>query len=436
MKDNEILRIVQCCLPNIMITTTTTVDTIFSVDDYVDDPHSNKINENNIVFDINDVHVQSLCSLWAGMGHIYKVTIPYPLKQQEIQTTKSTQPRQATTFTTTPTANSITVILKHIVLPTSISSSQQQSISNQRKIDSYYVETNFYEKLAPKLISKYNVSIPIPYYVERPSLMHPNQTQQNKKTNKQRPKQEIIIAMSYIDIDRTNNYSKRQRRDAVLTWLANFHYIFWSTELADDAVRIYGLQPEGSYWYLNTRHEEHSQMSNHGWIGRLKMAARAIADYLQHRDIYQCIIHGDAKEANILYTKTATNVCIASCCDFQYCGKASFTKDLVYYLLDDFDEHNNDDNEINDAIEFYLQQLSKRLPSSVTIPTLGDINVSLSFAWCDWYRFMIGWGGWGIKSSTSKSSVTRILTVLDRLDNGINLGSEEAYDQAIRREFG
>jgi hypothetical protein len=88
MKDNEILCVAQCCLPNTMIATTTTMDTD---DDYFDKHHSNKINKYNIV---NDIHAQSLCSLWAGLGHMYKVTIPYPLKQQEIQTTKSTQPRR------------------------------------------------------------------------------------------------------------------------------------------------------------------------------------------------------------------------------------------------------------------------------------------------------------------------------------------------------
>jgi hypothetical protein len=452
MKDNELLRIVQCCLPKMIETD----------DDDDDNNKSNNINniaQNHIVlqehYDMNKIQTQTICRLWAGMGHIYKVTIPsYSFNQQKT--------------TTSVANNNMTLIVKHIVLPTTSNTSSTttttattaECTSNQRKTHSYYVEANFYKLLAPKMISEYNISIPIPYYIETPTTHDPQQQQQqdveeeekeesmsiknknNKKKKKNHQKQtnkcEIIIAMSYIESNQNQvrRYTQRQKRDAVLIWLAKLHSIFWGNDKANDAIRIYKLQQEGSYWYYSTRHTEHEQMSNSGWIGRLKLAARGIADYLQHRDVYQCIIHGDAKEANILYTTTTTTTdmsntqsIVATFCDFQYCGKGSFTKDLVYYLMDDYDDGNNNENEINNAIEFYLQELSKHLPPSVTVPTLDVIQTSLSLAYCDWYRFMIGWGGWGTTLSTSNRNVQRIVNVLDRLDHGVTLGSEEAYDQ-------
>eukprot|EP00980_Cylindrotheca_fusiformis_P018425 scaffold6059_cov58-Cylindrotheca_fusiformis.AAC.2 len=55
---------------------------------------------------------------------------------------------------------------------------------------------------------------------------------------------------------------------------------------------------------------------------------------------------------------------------------------------------------------------------------------SLELTYCDWARFMAGWGFWG----TDISQI--VISVLDRLDHGTDLGSEDAYRQAIQREYG
>ena len=54
---------------------------------------------------------------------------------------------------------------------------------------------------------------------------------------------------------------------------------------------------------------------------------------------------------------------------------------------------------------------------------------SLDLAFCDLARWMAGWGTWGNDLSA------RVGGVLDRLDGGRDLGSEEAYDAAVRRVF-
>jgi Ecdysteroid kinase-like family len=427
MNDNDVRRIVQQCIPKIVLV---------PVVGHVEENDIGTVSSNNVietVQDVSDMQVETVCSLWAGMGHIYNITLTTDTfnRQQNCGTCAVQNTKRDKSNSTMPSSNmpKVTqIIIKHIVLPNNLS---QESLSNRRKTDSYYVEANFYEKLAPIVLSQHNVTVPIPYVIERP--LDESSRMMNGPSTQRR--NEIIIAMSYVETNRVRHGNRHQQRDAVLTWLANFHSIFWGHEQADYAVRVYGLQAEGTYWYLNTRPDEHDAMSNTGWIGRLKLAARAIADYLQHRDPYQCILHGDAKDANILYT-THTNTernhsvgCTATFCDFQYCGKGSFTKDLIYFLMR-FDD--KDDDNMDDAINFYLTELSKRLSPSNPVPTLDELQISLSLVNCDLYRFMIGWGSWGSNNRPNK----RVVQVLDRLDNGNKLNSEEAYDQALRREFG
>jgi hypothetical protein len=99
--------------------------------------------------DLELVDVTTLCSLWAGMGHIYKVTI----LQREPLTQKST--------TTTTTTTSI--IVKHVAPR----QQQQESVGDRRKAASYIVEANFYEHVAPDLLAVHQLLIPTPLYIER-----------------------------------------------------------------------------------------------------------------------------------------------------------------------------------------------------------------------------------------------------------------------------
>ena len=55
---------------------------------------------------------------------------------------------------------------------------------------------------------------------------------------------------------------------------------------------------------------------------------------------------------------------------------------------------------------------------------------SISLALCDFQRFMCGWGQWG-----SDISIL-VIDVLDRLDGGKILNSEDDYRDAILREYG
>jgi len=345
------------------------------------------------VHDERDLHSVEICSLWSGMGHIYKVVVPSP------SASNNASPQYE-------------LVIKHVAPPRSSS-----SLGDRRKADSYQVECNFYENVAPVLLAQHGLLLPKPYLVERYCGKNKN---------------EMVIAMSLIR-ERSSSSSlyssntENMMMKSVLTWLATLHAAFWG-RAADEMVQQAGLQSQGSYWYLDTRPDEHESMPNHGWEGRLKLAARAVDERLQ-RDPLQCIIHGDAKEANILVVvdggTTEEERPVVAMCDFQYCGKGPPTKDLAYFFCSSVSP---DDEKA--ALEFYLQELTKRLPDDVTPPTMSELEDSLELAYCDFYRFMSGWGYWG------SGGEGRVKAVLQRLDGGKNLGSEEAYDDAVRREYG
>jgi len=64
-------------------------------------------------------------------------------------------------------------------------------------------------------------------------------------------------------------------------------------------------------------------------------------------------------------------------------------------------------------------------------PSFSHLRDSLELAYCDFCRFMSGWGYWGRMSAIQ----SRVRATLDKLDGGKDLGSESAYDEAIRRLY-
>jgi hypothetical protein len=320
----------------------------------------------------NKIKVRNICRLWGGMGYVYSLSLA-----------------------------DNTIVVKRV---SPLSPNKRKSLSDRRKADSYEVEANFYENLANYLLQERGLDIPQPLHVERDDG--------------------ITICMSKvhgcvrgIDEDETR---------VVLQWLATLHAASWGIK-ADEAVEEYGLQPIGTYWHLDTRPDEYSSIRNSGWEGRLKRAARAIDERLK-RDKMQCCVHGDAKDANMLFyfkdsIQRKDNLRV-SMYDFQYCGKGPPTKDLAYFFC--VAAHDNS----SDYVVYYHNELLKRLESGAYRPTLEELNDSLQLSYCDWARFMAGWGFWGIDISD------KVILVLDRLDGGVNLGTENAYDEAIRREYG
>jgi hypothetical protein len=92
--------------------------------------------------------------------------------------------------------------------------------------------------------------------------------------------------------------------------------------------------------------------------------------------------------------------------------------DLAYIFCSSV---NPDDEE--EALQFYLEKLKERLPHDAS-PTMKQLTGILGsgvlrlLSIHEWLGVLgIGWG-------------------LDKLDGGTKLKSEQAYDEAVRREFG
>ena len=177
--------------------------------------------------------------------------------------------------------------------------------------------------------------------------------------------------------------------------------------------------------HLDTRPDEHARMGRSGFMGRLRLAARAI-DLRLKADPMQSICHGDAKGANILY-REESNQCVPLVYDFQYCGKACVAKDLAYF----FNVEANASEE-TPLLRSYHEKLSTLLTAQGDAPpSLDALKTAHELALCDWRRFSeIGLGGWGDGSANR-----RVEALLDRLDSGKALASEQDYVLAMQREF-
>jgi thiamine kinase-like enzyme len=154
------------------------------------------------------------------------------------------------------------------------------------------------------------------------------------------------------------------------------------------------------------------------------LAARAIHERLQS-DPCQSLVHGDLKEANIMFVSNqesrSEHVVM---CDFQYCGQGTPAQDLAYFFCSSIDDLEDRQDEY---LEYYVNQLTTYLPSHTTpMPNLTDMKDSLEWAYCDFLRFMLGWGSWG--NDLTDVVRSKLLT----LDGGKNLGSEEAYCAAMQ----
>ena len=122
------------------------------------------------------------------------------------------------------------------------------------------------------------------------------------------------------------------------------------------------MQPQGCYWHLDTRPDEHRRMSSGSWLGRLKLAARAI-DLRLKADPLQSVCHGDAKGANIMYATGEGGAAVALVYDMQYCGKAAVTKDLAYFF--NVDANSADEERL---LRRYHEELSTLLTAQGDTP--------------------------------------------------------------------
>jgi len=293
---------------------------------------------------ISSVTSQSqVATLWAGMGSIVRLQCKVASGEKK------------------------TIIAKHIKC------SNPRSFGDKRKEASYHVEAAFYAKYSSELSQKHVCC----------EGLHSEDDGQGS----------ITILMTPLP-NNTISYMDGDTAKAAVRSVAVLHARFWGNTKADAAVEA-GMAEQGTYWYLDTRPDEYDNMSSRGLSGKLKRAARDIDEALKEYK-YQTIVHGDLKSCNMSISNDPSYVTLV---DFQYCGKACPAKDLAYLFVCGMDiDDDFESGQESEMLQLYIDTLAENCVGSdeeAPLPALDELREALDMAYCDLYRWMLGWGVWG-----------------------------------------
>ncbi len=274
------------------------------------------------------------------------------------------------------------VVVKHVCLPTNKKHPRgwNSEIGHQRKVKSYEVETQWYQKYSHRSAAR----VPECIMVEV----------QND---------EVLIVLE--DLDENGYHLRKQHVDwkdvtACLRWLAQFHASFMD-RAPDD------LWEQGTYWHLATRPRELEALKDE----KLRQAAYAIDEKLS-ACMHKTLVHGDAKLANFCF---AANGKVAAV-DFQYVGGGCGMKDVAYFIGSCLTEGECErlEEQILDTYFAYLNhELGQRCES-----VEAEWRPLYRVAWADFHRFIKGWSPdhWKINSYSERLTAEVIRNHVEILD--------------------
>lgn len=260
------------------------------------------------------------------------------------------------------------VVVKHVQVPSQKNHPRgwNTDIGHQRKLKSYTVETNWYDKY-----SQYSSArLPQCLAIEAQD-------------------DEVLIVLEDLD---EAGYPLRKRTLAweeiaeCLGWLAQFH----ASYLGKDPD---GLWEVGSYWHLETRPQELSALDDQ----RLKSAAPLI-DAALNTCTYKTFVHGDAKLANFCFAKDGQVAGV----DFQYVGGGCGMKDIAYFIGSCLGERECERLEAR-ILDTYFARLQNELEER-NEALEAEWRSLYRVAWADFHRFLKGWspGHWKINSYSER----------------------------------
>jgi fructose-1,6-bisphosphatase/inositol monophosphatase family enzyme len=270
--------------------------------------------------------------------------------------------------------NHPSVIVKHIQIPDQSGHPRgfDGSISRERKIRSYQVETHWYQHQNRRLPDDSPTPTCLDAFADGGELFLLLEDLASRGFD------QVLYATSWSEII------------VVLRWLANFHAQF----LADSAE---GLWPCGTYWHLATRPEELANIEG----TRLHRFA-SLLDARLRCGGFPSLVHGDAKLANFLFSKDHTQVAAV---DFQYVGRGSAMKDVAYFVGSCLSGSECERLEV-ELLDVYFAALRDSLPDDVDATALeAEWRLLYPVAWADFQRFMSGWSP-GHRKLTDYSDTT------------------------------
>lgn len=277
------------------------------------------------------------------------------------------------------------VIVKHVRMPKNGKHPRgwNTSLSHNRKLKSYKVETAWYKQWS--------------HYCD-------NSCRVPKRLALETQWDEFLIVLEDLDASGFQGRRSSVTWDEIeicLSWLANFHATFMG-ETPEN------LWKTGTYWHLNTRPDELKLLDDLP----LKNAAGAIDQKLQQSP-YKTFVHGDAKLANFCFSPDGQRVAVV---DFQYVGGGCGMKDVAYFIGSCLSEEECESME-GQLLDYYFGVLKDALKlknKTVDVDALEkDWRLLYPVAWTDFHRFMKGWspGHWqtnGYSERISREVVAQI----------------------------
>lgn len=241
-----------------------------------------------------------------------------------------------------------TIILKHIKFPQKLEHTYGwDSIhAHQRKVNSYQVEVSWYKNHNPTHSDFYTPKYIFSFEEESSIYLA----------------LEDLTGLDYFPKTNPNLVDIKN----CIKWLAKFHSFYLGKKFDD-------LWPVGTYWHLATRLDELKVLADN----KLKENAKKIDITLNSAE-HKTLVHGDAKLANFLFNKESI-----AAVDFQYIGQGVGIKDLAYFLSSVFDEKSLFKYE-QECLNYYFKELNNKEVEK-------EWRYLYPVAWCDFYRFLLGW---------------------------------------------
>jgi len=266
------------------------------------------------------------------------------------------------------------VIVKHIQIPDQLGHPRgfASSISRDRKVRSYEVETHWYQHQNQRVSAGSPTPACLDAFAEGGELFL------------------LLEDLSTRGFDHVLYETTWSEIAVVLSWLAHFHAQF----LGDSSE---GLWPCGTYWHLATRPEELANIKG----TRLHRFA-SLLDARLRCGGFSTLVHGDAKLANFLFSEDHTQVAAV---DFQYVGQGAAMRDVAYFVGSCLSGSECERRE-DELLAMYFSALRDCLPTDVEADALEEEWRSLyPVAWADFERFMMGWSP-GHRKLTDYSDAT------------------------------
>ena len=343
---------------------------------------TNILNEGKIIRVSKEV---SIATLWAGYGSVSSFKA-----------------------VTKDSNRSIALIVKRVNPSNSVN---DQSVSHQRKIRSYFVEAYFYKQLVPRMLLQWKKvksdtslppTVPTPYSIE-----HSDKTSDSP-------------SFTFLISDLRTNYRGSQsmyltksETESALNFLAKFHASFWEEDFDEN------LWVCGGYWHLDTRKDEYENISRNEW-GSLKAIAYAIDRRMKNNGSsrHRVICHGDFKEANLLFKRHNDGSCDCAAVDYQYSGHGYGMKDVVMLIVSSVSPSVASNSGERELLQYYYKALTKSVKDvgkNISGLTLNELIVQYELCLVDYVRFMAGWGMWGSNCNYAAERVCFILNELEEI---------------------